>query len=1041
MNMTAINYSLLESQGIYLSESPMPKVNKTVFLFTGHGSQYPNMLKQLAEIHPVVKDTLNEADEVYKKLTGKKLTDLIFYDDEERKLVVEKKMLTAEVMQPSIIMANIAIYRLMKTLSREVDFHLGHSLGEVAALAAADVVSFADALKIAYYRAISLNKINRSARGSMISLKASRESAELKRVLEGIDDYYIISLHNSPDQVVISGTLQAIDKIAANSEVEKVTCNKLAVSHAFHSKLLEPAVKYYHKRLLEFTFQPPKVKVFSTILGDFYNDHQFTTETMASLLSSQLVQPFSFCDIVSRLHEEHGANLFIEVGPKDILTKLVKNILNGKQIYAHASNVAAVGDEASLERVIAYLTVNKLVGPSHEEVAFEPKVELSAGVNQTGVEETIKAIVQLATGYPLHYISISAMPVKLELALTNQVFKTIIEKIRAEFVLDEHAIPLDDNISLRTIASTIRSKLGLTDADQLSVLSAELKSAVVLQKVELRQPTVEAGTASATVASNTSAISNSEVEVKVKEIIQVKTGYPVEMLEGELDLEADLGIDSVKQAEIFVQIREAFDYEVNPDLNIKQFNTIYKIVEYTLSRLEESKVKAGSGVGQASISSTPAQPAISLQEVETQVKKIIQVKTGYPVEMLEGELDLEADLGIDSVKQAEIFVQIREAFDYEVNPDLNIKQFNTIHKIIAYTLSRLEESKVEAGSDVLEASISAAPVQPAFSQQEVEAQVKRIVQVKTGYPVEMLEGELDLEADLGIDSVKQAEIFVQIREIFGYEVNPDLNIKQFNTIHKIVAYTISRIEDNPSSAVETKSKELTDEQLYEKLQKYSNAQVTLRYVPVTVEREYDEADGRKFLFKGKSFIVIEDRLGGEVTAKLTDMITHQGAEVSVISPDPERYGAAGIRTDFANLERFKKSLEEAKDRLKDVHGFIYLYPLSQEFSYFDSEDEQWAKEVDNNFNLLFYTAKAVYESIEKHGLEAGCFAATNIGGVFGIEKETSFNPLGALTTGFFKSMEKEVESFSGKVVDLTDSSNSQHAAEILLQEFSLIEEL
>jgi acyl carrier protein len=935
--MIALKGEILESQGIYLSPS-QPVAGKTVFLFPGHGSQYPNMMKELAEIYPVVKETFAEADEVYQELTGARLTEKVFYEKDEQKVAVEENLATAEVMQPSIYTANMAMHRLLRSLYGEADIHLGHSLGEIAALAASGVFSLTDGLKIVYHRACSLNKIEESARGSMISLKLNRENPVLSKILEGINDYCTISLHNSPEQVVISGTAKAIDLLAAKCQAEKVACHRLAVSHAFHSKLLEPAVEYFREKLMGFNFQPAKAKVFSTILGDFYRDEQMSTPAMASVLSSQLVTPFSFCDIVTKLHAEQEANIFIEVGPKDILTRLVKTVLKDKQVFSHASNLPAVGDVISLERVKAYLAVHKLLGNTAQDARKEPESRISIEESVSVVEQKVKNIIHSVTGYPLSSIAISNESAKLNLALNNKVYKTVMEKIDTEFDLRGKGLVVDEKISLQEICHLLKVKSGVKNEGGANLFL--VKTTEAEKKETAKQPSAIAGSAAVL-----EPVERGEVEAQVKEIIQQKTGYPLEMLENELDFEADLGIDSVKQAEMFGQIRENYGYEVNPDLNIKQFNTISKVVEYTLSCLREMKTESG-----------PQVPATSPDQAE-EITRAGALQTGIA--------------------------------------DRN----------------------------------------------EVEAVIKEIIQQRTGYPLEMLENELDFEADLGIDSVKQAEMFGQIRENYGYEVNPDLNIKQFNTISKVVEYTLSRLTEAASAAIENKVRELSDEQLAEKLKKYSSENIALRYLPVTVEREYNPANGRPFSFKNKNFIIVEDRLGGEITSQLVEALRKQDAQVCVISPDPEKYQEAGIKTDYNNWDNFKESLARAKEILKDIHGFIYLYPLSRGLSYLDCADEQWHEEVDNNFNLLFFTAKAVYEFLEKHGTEAGCFAATNIGGVFGMEKETSGNPSGALTAGFFKSLEKEIKPFNGKVVDLTDVTNSRTAAEILFKEFSLIEEL
>ena len=185
---------------------------------------------------------------------------------------------------------------------------------------------------------------------------------------------------------------------------------------------------------------------------------------------------------------------------------------------------------------------------------------------------------------------------------------------------------------------------------------------------------------------------------QVLDIIAEQTGYPVDMLEPDLDLEADLGIDTVKQAETFVAIRQAFDIPRRDDLNLRDYNTLARVVGFVKEMRPEladsTPVVSGSVV---------SEPVSNLQSsvsdgdpVMNQVLEIISEQTGYPVDMLEPDLDLEADLGIDTVKQAETFVAIRQAFDIPRRDDLNLRDYNTLARVVGFVKEMRPELAVSA---------------------------------------------------------------------------------------------------------------------------------------------------------------------------------------------------------------------------------------------------------------------------------------------------------------------------------------------------------
>lgn len=138
---------------------------------------------------------------------------------------------------------------------------------------------------------------------------------------------------------------------------------------------------------------------------------------MPSFLSSQLITPFSFCDIVTDLYETVNIKIYMEVGPKNILTKLVKVILEDKDVHSIASNIPKVGDLISVKRLKAYMYVNRLDERGQGEMM---KSSLSVDQPEKDIEISIKRIIMNLTGYPESLIKIDSEPMLSSLALNKK---------------------------------------------------------------------------------------------------------------------------------------------------------------------------------------------------------------------------------------------------------------------------------------------------------------------------------------------------------------------------------------------------------------------------------------------------------------------------------------------------------------------------------------------------------------------------------------------------------------------------------------------
>jgi NAD(P)-dependent dehydrogenase (short-subunit alcohol dehydrogenase family)/acyl carrier protein len=252
--------------------------------------------------------------------------------------------------------------------------------------------------------------------------------------------------------------------------------------------------------------------------------------------------------------------------------------------------------------------------------------------------------------------------------------------------------------------------------------------------------------------------------------------------------------------------------------------------------------------------------------------RIVAEKTGYPIEMLSLDLDLEADLGIDTVKQAEMFAAVRQIFDIPRDADLKLRDFPTLAHIVRFVEERTTPpSGTEAPSEP-----ELTPQEPKLApQSRIEQEVMRIVADKTGYPIEMLSLDLDLEADLGIDTVKQAEMFAEVRKTFEIPRDADLKLRDFPTLAHIVKFVEERVAP-PSGAEAPSELKLTPQQLKPGPQE---AETSIpRRVPVPVLRpplSLCKATG--VALEGKRVLVV--RVEGESPQPLIEQLTSAGAQI------------------------------------------------------------------------------------------------------------------------------------------------------------------
>jgi 3-oxoacyl-(acyl-carrier-protein) synthase/NAD(P)-dependent dehydrogenase (short-subunit alcohol dehydrogenase family)/acyl carrier protein/phosphopantetheinyl transferase (holo-ACP synthase) len=201
---------------------------------------------------------------------------------------------------------------------------------------------------------------------------------------------------------------------------------------------------------------------------------------------------------------------------------------------------------------------------------------------------------------------------------------------------------------------------------------------------------------------------------------------------------------------------------------------------------------------------------VTTEAVLCRLQEVVSEKTGYDVEELEGDLELEADLGVDTVKQAEIMATVRESYGLERDESFRLSDYPTLDDMARYVMERMgstrptaeNQAEVESAVPVPEGAEpgerpgeegETAETAGTVAAEEVLCLLQEVVSEKTGYDVDELEGDLELEADLGVDTVKQAEIMATVRESYGLERDESFRLSDYPTLDDMARYVMERM--------------------------------------------------------------------------------------------------------------------------------------------------------------------------------------------------------------------------------------------------------
>lgn len=286
---------------------------KKAYVFPGQGSQFPGMAKALYEGNAKGKELLEKANDIL----GFRITDIMFEGTPD-------DLKATRVTQPAIFLHSVVLAKCYEGF--RPDMVAGHSLGEFSALAAAEAISFEDALRLVYIRATQMQLCCEKVPGTMAAIVGLPDE-KVEEICSSCEGIVIPANYNCGGQVVISGEKTAVEQACEKAKAEGAKrALPLAVSGAFHSPLMEPARVELGKAIEETRIVEPICPIYQNVSAQAATDPQ----TIKKNLLAQLTSPVRWTQSVRNMLAD-GADYFMEIGPGTVLQGLVKRISAGTE--------------------------------------------------------------------------------------------------------------------------------------------------------------------------------------------------------------------------------------------------------------------------------------------------------------------------------------------------------------------------------------------------------------------------------------------------------------------------------------------------------------------------------------------------------------------------------------------------------------------------------------------------------------------------------------------------------------------------------------
>jgi polyketide-type polyunsaturated fatty acid synthase PfaA len=1143
-------------QGIFYRATGMELGGKVVALFSGQGSQYLEMGREVVMSFPQMRQMYGYMDSLLLQENLKPLSEVVFphpvFTEAEKNSQVAALQRT-EYAQPAIGMLSAGLYKILQQAGLKPDFVAGHSFGELTALWAAGVLSDVDYCYLVKARgqAMAAPQDPNYDTGTMLAVK--EEVGKLEAVLKQFPKVAIANL-NSPTQVVLAGPTADIHRLRDVLHNQGCKAVLLPVAAAFHTPLIAFAQKSFAIAIKDVQFQNPQVAVYSNVTAKEYP--QSATE-IQKILETHIANSVLFKQEIENIYGA-GGYCFIEFGPRNILTNLVKDILGERPHMAIALNPSTQKDsDRTLRQAVVQLRVAGLclqnLDPYYVPKSIpeaEPKKGLKYRLNgmnyvsdktklefeqalQNGhqvraesngkggytvmngdekltqrsrgaeeerrVEGNGKARITIADLEPAQVVQeiVSVPPIpQLDMQNQNQVnYQRVLSSL--EYVLSQFQQNQSENLQVhsnylshqveyaQSFFQLMQQQNALLAQGESQQEMAQLKSTIIdslnrsmqqfhsqqgdtlrVHQQYLREQVEYTQKFFQLIQREYSQLMGMEESGELMSVVSTPVLSPIPPEVQFTPVVAP--IESEKKESLLAPHPQVWETQAEPAIK-NGVTAVMEVAPTPAPMIVETVVES---VPVKAEVVTPVEPivavnaeisapvAVDLSGLSDSLLAITSEKTGYPVEMLELDMDMEADLGIDSIKRVEIMGALQEMYPGLPKPENveDLGELRTIAQTVSYLQSLVAKSSGVAVAPLVE-PVSEPVIEPVMEPVVEFTPVKETVAVnaniaetvtetvgmdlsglsdsllaitseKTGYPVEMLELDMDMEADLGIDSIKRVEIMGALQEMYPELPKPDNveDLGELRTIAQIVDYL-----QQLATGEKKKSQPQSPSQSSEVNHNVKRLPARLRTLP---EPDFWDVT----LPEGHIGLITDD--GSLTTSQVAEKLMERGWKVIVLSFPQSLISQQSVlplgvnRITLKDLSEahLQEQLNAIATNYGNVGAFIHLHPVfgshpHTPVAYF-SEEKAIVKQV---FLMAKHLKKSLNQAAEGNGRSYFCTVA-RLDGAFGLEQKINFGAIGAGLFGLTKSMIWEWQKVFCRAIDISPDINPEDTANYIFAE-------